>query len=323
MHSTTTTTHELTHSELERCRENLRKQWNNRRIDEALLQRAWDDAHCVATVLYKKYGATKVAVFGSLAERFWFHEHSDIDMVVWGLCEDIFDDASFEIKNLSPKFVYELIDIKRTKGLFRERIQQQSVYIKQGETDVNKITYRSEIAIFNDTDCPYIIHRNKLIQRISDEILSIQNTATKISSALQNIEHASSVPREDIAKAMLKYFHEFYKHIEKVFLRIAREVDMCLPPGSEYPKDPNPLCADWTYELIVQMSNKRSTRPEVISMKTVQKLQQFLKFCDDADEIDQLSLIYATLEKHAMKVATLYDSISEELTTFITFLNET
>ena len=37
--------------------------------------------------------------------------------------------------------------------------------------------------------------------------------------------------------------------------------------------------------------------------------------------LDELN--YATVEKHAKQLATLYENVSEELDIFITFLNET
>ena len=56
MHSATTTS-EMSPSELAKCRENLKRQWENRHVDEALLRRAWKTAHRIATVLYKDFGA--------------------------------------------------------------------------------------------------------------------------------------------------------------------------------------------------------------------------------------------------------------------------
>ena len=59
---------EMSPSELAKCRENLKRRWENRQVDKELLQRAWETAHSLATVLYRDFGATKVAVFGSLTE---------------------------------------------------------------------------------------------------------------------------------------------------------------------------------------------------------------------------------------------------------------
>ena len=80
MHNTTTTS-EMSPSELRECRENLKRQWENRRVDKELLQRAWETAHRLATVLYRDFGATKVAVFGSLTEPERFTPKTQI--LIW------------------------------------------------------------------------------------------------------------------------------------------------------------------------------------------------------------------------------------------------
>ena len=110
-------------SELAKCRENLRRHWENRKVDEELIQRAWKAADCAAKVLYDKYGASSVAVFGSLIDQVLFDEYSDIDMVVWGLTESEFDSAESELRSLCPKFIIELKNIYLTKGNLLERIQ--------------------------------------------------------------------------------------------------------------------------------------------------------------------------------------------------------
>ena len=61
---------------------------NTKRLDEILLQRAWQTAHRVAMMLYEDFGATQVAVFGSLAEKERFSKWSDIDIAVWGISAD-------------------------------------------------------------------------------------------------------------------------------------------------------------------------------------------------------------------------------------------
>ena len=48
-----------------------RQQYNTKtkQLDEPLLQRAWQTAHRVAAMLYDDFGATQVAVFGSLCGK--------------------------------------------------------------------------------------------------------------------------------------------------------------------------------------------------------------------------------------------------------------
>ena len=83
-----TTTSGMSPSELAKCRENLKRQWENRQVDKALVQRAWETARRLAIVLYRDFGATKVAVFGSLTEPKRFRQNSDIDILVWGVSYD-------------------------------------------------------------------------------------------------------------------------------------------------------------------------------------------------------------------------------------------
>ena len=54
-----------------------------RKVDSELLQRAWHTAHKIAALLYTDFGASQVAVFGSLAEPDAFSYWSDIDIAVW------------------------------------------------------------------------------------------------------------------------------------------------------------------------------------------------------------------------------------------------
>ena len=61
------TAKDLSPEELAECRRRLDQHLQNRKVDEALLQRAWQTAHRVAVMLYEYFGATQVAVFGSLA----------------------------------------------------------------------------------------------------------------------------------------------------------------------------------------------------------------------------------------------------------------
>ena len=134
------TAKDLSPEELAQYRQRLDQHFKNRKVDEALLQRAWQTAHQVADMLYEDFGATQVAVFGSLAGRDWFSKWSDIDVVVWGLPGDTYLDALWEIRNFSREFKIDLVNFHSAKGRFRERMQSQAVPIQRGETAFNKLT---------------------------------------------------------------------------------------------------------------------------------------------------------------------------------------
>ena len=84
------TAKDLSPEKLAEYRRRLDQHLQNRKVDEALLQRAWQTAHRVATMLYEDFEATQVAVFGSLAGQKWFSKGSDIDIAVSGMPSDLY-----------------------------------------------------------------------------------------------------------------------------------------------------------------------------------------------------------------------------------------
>jgi predicted nucleotidyltransferase len=298
-------------SELAECRENLKRQWKNRRVDKELIQRAWEVVHRVATVLYQDFGAAKVAVFGSLAEQERFTKNSDIDIVVWGISYNKCLDALWETEGLNSEFKIDLIDFEISNDLFRERILRQAIPINRGEIDLFKLMNKIP-ATDIETGEIYEVNRNRLIQRISDERRKISGTVRAIANALQDIEKAPPNYRKYIERTIAADLVEVYRGIEKIFERIANEVDMHTPSGG-----------GWHNELLVQMSEPRGERPHVISQRTCRRLKRLLKFRHRVNNIYRYELIYEKASKHAERVSELFDNVSEELDVFTAFLIET
>ena len=170
-----------------------------------------------------------------------------------------------------------------------------------------------------------MIYRNKIVQRLTDALQTIQQATAKITKALQDMgDDDTSNYREYIEKAISCYLMELYQGIEKLFHRIARNVDMVLPPGSEFLNERGQdLGLECTYELIAQMEQKRRVRPAIISSNTSQKIISLLEYCTYIDDPKDHELLYEEAEKHAKQVGNLYECLSKELDTFINFLNKT
>ena len=311
MHSTTTAGG-MSPSELAECRENLKRQWENRQVDKELLQRAWQAAHHVATVLYQDYGASKVAVFGSLAERELFSKNSDIDIIVWGISYNKCLDVLWNTEGISSEFKIDLIDFETSNELFRERILNQAIQIDKGEKDVLKLMKKTNATICTEAEGTYEVNRDKLIQRISDERIKIERTVRGIAHALQDIDVVAENHRKYVEKTIASDLAEIYRGIENIFERIAREVDMQMPSGSK-----------WHRDLLDQMAERREKRPPVISQKTTRRLKRLLKFRHRVNHIYRYELIYEKAEKHAKRVGKLFDNVTEELDAFTAFLSET
>ena len=294
MHQSTDTPRgikELSLAERAVSRVRLDAHFRARQVDEALLHRAWQTAYRVAAMLYEDFGATRVAVFGSLAEREWFSSHSDIDIAVWGISDSAYLKAAYDAYYFSSEFKVALVDFDSCKGRFRERIQSQIIGIGKGEI--------------------YHVERHPLIQRISDERAKIGNTVQKIAERLQKIVTAPPEYREETEIAIAKNLADCYQGVENIFKRIALDVDVDMPQGEQ-----------WHTQLLAQMAAPKAERPPVISESTFELLQELLAFRDVYNNIYGEELEYEKTEENAKRVGDLFTMFSEELDTFIVFLLE-
>ena len=282
------TAKDLSPEELAEYRQRLDQHFQNRKVDEALLQRAWQTAHRVAATLYKDFGATQVAVFGFLTEREAFTKWSDIDIAVWGIPSDKYFRAVWEAEAISRLFEVDLVDFESCPALYRERIESQAVSIGKGDI--------------------YPVDRSQLIQDISDERPKIERSIRGIQKALGKIKTAPLKYRRAIEVTIAKYLSDCYMGMENIFRQIALEVDLCLPDGSREHK-----------ALLVQIAAPYGERPPVISEITFGHLQEFLEFRylflrRSMDELD-----YEKTEQKAQQVSTVFDIIFTELDVFITW----
>ena len=285
------TAKDLSPEELAEYRRELDQQFQNRKVDEALLQRAWQTAHRVAAMLYEDFGATQVAVFGSLTKPESFSKWSDINIAVWGIPNDKYFRAVWEAEDISRLFEIDLVDFESCHGLLRERIESQAVRIGKGDI--------------------YPVDRTQLIQDISDERPKIERSISGIQKVLRKIKTAPLEYKTDIEITMAKRVSDCYMGMENIFRQIALEVDLYLPDGSQEHK-----------ELLVQMAESYGERPPVISKVTFGHLQEFLAFRYlfirfDTDELD-----YKKTEQKAKQVSPIFDIIFTELDAFIAWLKK-
>lgn len=286
------TTKDLLPEELAVYCQRLHQHFQNRKVDEALLQRAWGTVHRIASMLYEDFDATRVAVFGSLAEPEAFSKWSDIDIAVWGIPNDKYFRASSIASDISGLFKVDLVNFESCKGLFRERIQSQLIPIEKGEI--------------------YKVDRSELIQRISDERTKIEGTLKKIEERLEKIKKAPVEYREEIETTIAKNLVDCYRGVENIFRRIALDVDLRMPDGSR-----------WHKELLTQMTEPQvERRPPVISQETFETLEELLEFRHVFNNIYGEELVYEQTERNAKQIGELFNALSEELDAFITYLEK-
>ena len=303
------TTKDLSPEELAAYRQRLDQHFQNRKVDEALLQCAWQTAHQVAAMLYEDFGATQVVVFGSLAGQEWFSKGSDIDIAVWGLPDDTYLDALWETRNFSPEFKIDLINFHSAKGRFRERIQSQAIQVQQGETDYSRLIFECQKIRREREEIDGKMNNQELINRIADERKKIARTVEEIKARLEKMEAASAEDQEDLKDLIAMRLPIFYTGLENIFKRIAQEIDMDEPQGK-----------NWHTDLLEQMSTSRPLRPSVISEKTAAALTLILKFRHRLRNIYVFELEIAKTVENAQQVCDIFDDLSTELDVFIVWL---
>ena len=283
------TAKDLSPEELKEYRKRLDQHFQNRKVDKALLQRAWQTAHKIAAMLYEDFGATKVAIFGSLVDKVRFTKWSDIDIAVWGIPADRYFSALWQAEEISGLFKVNLVDFENCNSLFRERIQNQIIYIEQGKI--------------------YKVDRIGLFERISDERKKIGETIEKIGARLEKIKTTPIEYREEIETTIAKNLVDCYQGMESIFRRIALDVDLHIPDGSR-----------WHKELLMQMAAQQDERQPVISQETLELLQELLEFRHVFNHIYGEELVYEKTEQNAIKIEMLFNKISKELDDFIDYL---
>ena len=300
--------------QLSACRKRLEQLWKSRIVDEGLLHRAWHTAHEVAALLYEQFGATQVAVFGSLTEPMWFTSGSDIDIAVSGLSHDAYDKAYKKIMNFDSEFKIDFINLDISKGIFRERVKHQAISIEKsmrspnGMTDVWRTLYKhlqQQVFPANDGEI-YEMNRKRLTQRINDELEKINETLERVTRGLEKLEVVSIDVREFIENTIATDIADIYRGIENIFLRIAREVDMHVPTGSR-----------WHKNLLTQMKEQRPERPPVISEDTFLQLEDLLDFRHKVNNIYGRQIVYEKTEVHAKSIDELFATVSQEFNAFM------
>ena len=75
-------------------------------------ERAWQVAQQAAHILKGQFGARQVAVFGSVVSPGSFHQHSDVDLAVWGLEECMYYQAVGRLQSLDPDIVVDVVEME-------------------------------------------------------------------------------------------------------------------------------------------------------------------------------------------------------------------
>jgi len=93
----------------------------------ALRARAMEISREAARILKKKYGATRVVLFGSLARSSMFATTSDIDLYAEGVPETRFFEAEAEIEEIAKGFRVDLVETKECPPHLLREIEDEGI----------------------------------------------------------------------------------------------------------------------------------------------------------------------------------------------------
>ncbi len=96
-------------------------------IDPKRYETALEVAKQAAIILKDEYGARRVAVFGSLTDRYSFTRWSDIDLAVWGIPDEKFYAAVGAVTSLTTEFKIDLVDILGCRVSLRNAIEAEGI----------------------------------------------------------------------------------------------------------------------------------------------------------------------------------------------------
>ena len=94
-------------------------------------ERAWEVARAAADLLKIGYGATRVVVFGSLAQKTPFTPWSDIDLAVWGIKPEQYFGAAGAVMDmgLDSGIKVDLVDPQNCSKEFQADIEVDGIEV--------------------------------------------------------------------------------------------------------------------------------------------------------------------------------------------------
>ena len=98
-----------------------RHQQDQKKLESLYLQ-AWDVARKAASILRTDYGAQRIVVFGSLANKELFHLKSDVDLAVWGLNDSDYFRTVAQLLDIDPTIEIDVVRMETAKKSLQEKI---------------------------------------------------------------------------------------------------------------------------------------------------------------------------------------------------------
>ncbi|MCK6624268.1 MAG: nucleotidyltransferase domain-containing protein [Anaerolineae bacterium] len=80
-------------------------------------------------ILIEQFGASQVAMFGSILSLERFHQHSDVDLVVWGLNEGVYYRAVGRLLSLDTTIPVDLLEAELASPALLAVIEREAMFL--------------------------------------------------------------------------------------------------------------------------------------------------------------------------------------------------
>lgn len=148
-----------------------------------------------------------------------------------------------------------------------------------------------------------------LLEDIKQEKKEIEDLLTEIQGLIPS---DNKTPNKVVLRAMGSILHDFYTGIEKMFRRIALEMEGTLPEGE-----------NWHRQLLNRMSGEiESTRPAVISNDLKNTLDEYLRFRHLFRHLYGFELKWSRCRNLVENMDQTFMELNVELKEFENFLSE-
>ncbi|MDB9419863.1 nucleotidyltransferase family protein [Microcystis aeruginosa] len=255
-------------------------------------RKGWETAQQAARILREKYQIEKVILFGSLLDLSKFRYHSDIDLAVWGLADQLYYQALKDILAISTDFSIDLIQIESAQPSLQTTIKNQGIDLES----VNKPSLRGLDMSQNSANLI-------LWGQIQQELSELNNLVQKNQQLLQKFNRTQD---EDYLGTIALNIHSFYTGVERIFKQIAQTIDGSVPDTP-----------DWHWQLLRQMSSPViSKRSPVIDVKTRDLLENYCSFRHVIRNIYSFNLQPEPVQKLAEDLPYCFDLLQQDLQNF-------
>ncbi|MFP4681498.1 MAG: hypothetical protein ACLFQB_13575 [Chitinispirillaceae bacterium] len=151
----------------------------------------------------------------------------------------------------------------------------------------------------------------ELRAEIADELQNLGSLVNLLSTQRDRIPENREI-RSVYLESMALKLHNFYTGIERIFRKIAEDLNGGLPPSSE-----------WHKRLLLSMSlTLDSIRPAVISKDTLSLLEDYLSFRHVVRNIYGFEIKEEKLFPLVKNIGKVWNEFSRDMNEFLLFLEE-